>query len=421
LSEQVYILGGARTPYSKMGTELARVSAVELGRAAGVEALARSGVAPEDVDQVIFGNIATPVDAANVARVIALRAGVPPERPAHSVSRNCASGIESVVQAARLIQTGEARVVLAGGVESMSQIPFLYREPAKAALAAVGTSRSSGQRLRSFLRIPFGQLLNPVVGLREGLTDPVCGLNMGETAEVLAREFGITRAEQDAFALRSHQRATEAERAGRLREEIVPVPIPPDYERLATRDNGVRESQTLEALAKLRPVFDRRYGTVTAGNASQITDGAAALVVAGSDYVDAHGLKPLGRIAGWGVAGLEPERMGLGPSRSTPQALKRAGVSMKEIDLVEMNEAFAVQVLANLRAFAEDPALGEIDPERLNVNGGAIALGHPVGSSGTRLILTLLLEMRRRGSHHGLATLCVGGGQGASAILEAAA
>lgn len=421
MSEKVYILGGARTPYAKMGTDLAKVSAVELGRAASVEALARSGVTAEDVDQVVFGNIATPVDAANIARVIALRAGVPQDRPAHSVSRNCASGIESVVQAARLIQSGEARVVLAGGVESMTQIPFLYRERAKAALAAVGTARSFGQRLQSFLRIPFGQLLSPVVGLKEGLTDPVCGLNMGETAEVLARELGITREEQDAFALRSHQRATEAQRAGRLREEIVPVPVPPDYERLAARDNGVRENQTLEALAKLRPVFDRRYGTVTAGNASQITDGAAAVVVAGAGYVRDRGLKALGRLAGWGVAGLEPERMGLGPSRSTPPALKRAGLAMKEIGLVEMNEAFAAQVLANLRAFAEDPELGEIDPETLNVNGGAIALGHPVGSSGTRLILTLLLEMRRRKVQHGLATLCVGGGQGASAILEAAA
>jgi acetyl-CoA acyltransferase len=218
--------------------------------------------------------------------------------------------------------------------------------------------------------------------------------------------------------LRSHQRAL-AGRA-RLAEEIVPVPVPPRYDKVALVDNGVRENQTLEALAKLRPFFDRRYGTVTAGNSSQVTDGAAAVIVASEEFVRQRGLRPLGRVVSWGFAGLEPERMGLGPSRSTPPALKRAGVRMREIGLVEMNEAFAAQVLANLRAFETDPDLGPIDEEILNVNGGAIALGHPVGSSGTRLILTLLLEMRRRGVGRGLATLCVGGGQGASIVLEAA-
>jgi acetyl-CoA C-acetyltransferase/acetyl-CoA acyltransferase len=401
-----------------MGTDFARVGAVDLGRTAAVEAMARSGISADAVDQVIFGNIATPVEAANIARVIALRAGVPNDKPAHTVGRNCASGIESVVQAARLISSGEAQLVLAGGTESMSQIPFLYRENAKAALAAVGTARSLGARLGAFLGIPFGQLLNPVIGLKQGLTDPVCALNMGETAEVLAREAALSRREQDEFALQSHQRAAAA--TERLQEEIVPVPVPPRFDRVVSRDNGIREQQSMEALAKLRPVFDRKYGTVTAGNSSQITDGGAAVLVAGEDFVKAHGLTPLGRLVSWSFAGLEPERMGLGPSRSTPAALKRAGLSLAQLGLIEMNEAFAAQVLANLRAFASDPALGEIDPAKLNVNGGAIALGHPVGSTGTRLILTLLLEMRRRQVEHGLATLCVGGGQGASVILAAA-
>ncbi len=417
MTRSAYILSGARTAFSRAGTDFKDVNAVDLGRAAVVEAIARSGITPEMVDQVILGNIATPVDAANIARVVALRAGVPKEKPAHSVSRNCASGIESVVQAARLIQTGEAEVVVAGGVENMTKIPFLYRDSVKDVLTAAGMARTTGDRLKAFSKMPWAQLLNPVIGLKEGLGDPVCDLNMGETAEILAKEGKITREQQDAFALRSHQRAT-ANRA-KLAEEIVAVPTPPKFDKVTTQDNGVRENQTAEALAKLKPFFDRRYGSVTAGNSSQITDGGAAVVVASEDFVKAHGLPVLGRIASWGFAGLEPERMGLGPSRSTPVALKKAGLSMSQIGLVEMNEAFAAQVLANLRAFERDPALGEISEDILNVNGGAIALGHPVGCSGTRLILTLLLEMRRRKVAHGLATLCIGGGQGASIILEA--
>ena len=418
MTRTAYVVNGARTAFVRAGTDFRDVSPVDLGRAAAVEAMARAGVGPEAVDQTIFGNIATPVDAANIARIIALRAGVPKEKPAHSVSRNCASGIESVVEAARLVQVGEADVVLAGGVENMSQIPFLYREKVKEVLTAAGMAKSVGSRVSAFSKMPWGQLFNPVIGLKEGLTDPVCDLNMGETAEVLAKEGPISRASQDEFALRSHQKAAAAR--ARLAEEIVPVPVPPLYDRVAMLDNGVRENQSAEALAKLKPYFDRRFGTVTPGNSSQITDGGAAVVVASESFVAAHGLKPLGRVSGWGFAGLEPERMGLGPSRSTPVALRRAGLSMKDVGLVEMNEAFAAQVLANLVAFERDPALGPIDEAILNVNGGAIALGHPVGASGTRLILTLLLEMRRRGVARGLATLCIGGGQGASILLEAA-
>jgi acetyl-CoA acyltransferase len=418
MTRTAFVVHGARTAFARAGTDFKDVSPVDLGRAAAVDALARARVEPAEVDQSIFGNIATPVDAANIARVIALRAGVPKEKPAHSVSRNCASGIESVVEAARLVETGEADVVLAGGVENMSRIPFLYREKVKEVLTAAGVARSAGKRMAAFSRMPWGQLLNPVIGLKEGLTDPVCDLNMGETAEVLAKEGLISREAQDEFALMSHRKATAAR--SRLAEEIVPVPVPPDFDRVALVDNGVRENQTAEALAKLKPFFDRKFGTVTPGNSSQITDGAAAVVVASEEFVARRGLTPLGRVAGWGFAGIEPERMGLGPSRATPIALKRAGFSMTGIGLVEMNEAFAAQVLANLAAFEKDPDLGPIDERILNVNGGAIALGHPVGSSGTRLILTLLLEMRRRKVSRGLATLCVGGGQGASILLEAA-
>jgi acetyl-CoA acyltransferase len=418
MSGAVFIVGGARTAFTRAGTELKDVHAAELGRVAAVEAMARAAIEPSEIDQTILGNIATPVDAANIARVVALRAGIPKERPAHSVSRNCASGIESVVEAARLIRAGEAELVLAGGTESMSQIPFIYRDRVKEAFTKAGMAKSARDRIAALARMPWAELMSPVIGLKEGLTDPITSLNMGETAEVLAKEGAISREEQDAFALRSHQRAAAAR--ARLAEEIVPVPIPPGYDRVALLDNGVRENQSPEALAKLRPFFDRKYGTVTAGNSSQITDGGAAVVVASEAFVTKRGLRPLGRVVSWGFAGLEPERMGLGPSRSTPPALKRAGLTMQEIGLVEMNEAFAAQVLANLRAFETDPELGPIDEKILNVNGGAIALGHPVGSSGTRLILTLLMEMRRRNVSRGLATLCVGGGQGASILLEAA-
>ena len=261
MSRAAFILDGARTAFVKAGTDFKAVSAVDLGRAAAVEAMARSGVEPGEIDQAIFGNIATPPDAANIGRVIALRAGIPKERPAHSVSRNCASGIESIVQAARLIQTGEADVVLAGGAENMSLIPFLYRENVKAALTEVGMARTTGAKVAGFRRLPWSQLLNPVIGLKLGLTDPVCGLNMGETAELLAKEGGLTREMQDAFALRSHERAQAARE--RLAEEIVPVPLPPAYDKVATLDNGVREGQTMEALAKLKPFFDRAYASAT--------------------------------------------------------------------------------------------------------------------------------------------------------------
>jgi acetyl-CoA acetyltransferase family protein len=418
MSRSAFVVHGARTAFTRAGTDFKDVHAADLGRFAAVEAMARAGIEPADVDQTIMGNIATPVDAANIGRIVALRAGVPKERPAHSVSRNCASGIESVVEAARLVRSGEAEVVLAGGTENMSQIPFLYRDNVKDVFTKAGMAKSAKDRLAALAKMPWKELFQPVIGIKEGLTDPVCNLNMGETAETLAKEGSIPREAQDAFALRSHQRALAAR--ARLAEEMVPVPVPPGFDRVALIDNGVRENQTAEALAKLRPFFDRKFGTVTAGNSSQITDGAAVVVVASEEFVRKRGLSPLGRIVSWGFAGLEPERMGLGPSRSTPPALKKSGLTMKEIGLVELNEAFAAQVLANLRAFEIAPELGPIDEDALNVNGGAIALGHPVGSSGTRLILTLLMEMRRRRVPRGLATLCVGGGQGASIVLEAA-
>jgi acetyl-CoA acetyltransferase family protein len=425
MSREVVVVDGLRTPYTRAGTLLKDVPAQELGRFVIVELLARTGFDPAELDQVIFGNIAEPPDAVNVARVAALRAGVPPRVPAYTVNRLCGSGLESVVDAAYRIAAGDADAIVAGGVESMSNIPLFYPKEGREVFAEVFTARDVPGRVAAASKFR-PRHFKPEVGLQMGLTDPVCGLNMGETAELLAKEHGISREEQDAFALRSHQRATSAR--ARLAEEIVPVPVPPDYREMATQDNGVRENQTMEALAKLKPYFDRRFGTVTAGNSSQITDGGAAALVMSAQAAKARGYRPLGRIRGFAFSSLEPERMGLGPAVAVPLALERAGVAWKEIGLVEFNEAFAAQVLANARVFPSAAwharygtrgPVGEIDWEKTNVNGGATALGHPVGSSGNRLVITLLKEMRRRGTPLGLATMCIGGGQGGAIVLEA--
>ena len=420
----VLILGGIRTPFARAGTELRDLSAVELGRLAVGELLARHELDPARLDEVILGNCAQPAEAANVARVTALRAGVPARVPALTVHRNCGSGMESVGLAADRIQLGRARLVLAGGVESMSQLPLLFPPEFGVWLEGVTRAKRPLARLRAALRFRPA-LLRPRSALLEALHDPVCGLDMGGTAELLAREFDLRRELQDRFALLSHQRAVEAR--VRLREEIVPVFPPPACE-LVRDDVGPREGQTIEQLARLRPCFDRRHGTVTVGNACPLTDGAVALLVGGEELAQDWPVPPLGRVRAWAVAGLEPRRMGLGPVHAIARVLEQTGLSLEEIDLFEINEAFAVQVLACLEAvrsarfaraeLGRERALGEIPLERLNVNGGAIALGHPVGASGARLLFTLLLELRRRGAKRGLAALCVGGGQGAAFVLE---
>ena len=423
----VVVVAGARTPFIKAGTLLRRVGAVELGRVAVREAIERAEIDADAVDEVIVGNIAGPPDAANVARVIALEAKIPVKVPAFTVSRNCASGIESVVEAAYRIRSGDADLIVAGAVESMSRIPFLFRDDAQDLWTSVARARSLPARLAAFARFR-PRHFQPVVALELGLTDPVSGLNMGQTAEVLAREFGIAREDQDAFAMRSHKLAAAAWNEGRMQGEVIPVPIPPRFDETAERDNGIRENQSAEALAKLKPLFDRAFGTVTAGNSSQITDGAVALVLASGERARTLGLPVLGKIRSWGFAGCDPARMGLGPVLASPLALRRAGgLTMARMERVEINEAFAAQVLAcfkafDSRSFCEDTlgsgAVGAPSPDRVNVNGGAIAMGHPVGASGGRLILTLLREMERANLSLGLATLCIGGGQGGAVVVE---
>ncbi len=421
----IAIVEGVRTPFAKAYGPLAAVPAQELGRVATTGLLQRAGVRPEQIDQVIFGNVVMPADAANVARVIALLSGIPRDRIAHSVQRNCASGFESITTAAQLIRLGEATTVLAGGVESMSRIPLLYNREATDLFFRLEKAKSWRQRLGAMLRFR-PRHFKPVVGVQQGLTDPVCGLIMGETAELLADDFHITRQEQDEYALESHRRAADAQKRGVLAEEIVPVPAEVAG-RAVPEDVGLRKDQTLEALAKLKPFF-RKGGTVTVGNSSMITDGAAAVLVMPGEAARAEGRRPLGYLRGYAYAGLDPSRMGLGPAYATSKVLQQLGLTLRDIDLVELNEAFAAVVLANERAFASDTfareqlgrseALGALDRSRLNVNGGAIALGHPVGATGTRLVLTLLKELRRRKLRRGLATLCGGGGQGGTLVLE---
>ena len=429
LNSRIAILDGIRTPFCKAGGALRHVAADDLGAIVVKELLARTGLDPAAIDTLVFGNVAQPAHAANIARVISLKAGLPAGMVSHTVHHNCASGMQSVTTAAGLIETGRAEVVIAGGTESMSQIPLLVSAQLTGVLLRLMKAKTIGQRLRAVAALR-PSALKPVVALQLGLTDPVCGLNMGETAEVLAREFGVTRREQDAFALASHEKAVVASEEGDLAEEIVPVIGPPHYRDVQTTDDGPRPQQSLEALAKLRPYFDRQAGTVTAGNSCSLTDGAAALVVTTEEKARALGIEPLGFVTGWAYAALEGERMGLGPVYATARLLDETGQDLSAFDLIELNEAFAAQVIANERAFASagfarehlgrEEAVGVLDRKCINVNGGAIALGHPVGATGTRLLLTLLRTLRRRGERRGLATLCVGGGQGAAVALEAA-
>ena len=427
MSGGVVITHGLRSVYAKFGTALRNVSAVELGRQVITELIERADIDPQRVDEVIVGCAGNPVDAANIARVLALKTNLPRTVPAVTVQRNCGSGLEAITSAAERIRSGRARAVIAAGVESMSHYPLFFSAATQAKFEALAQARTVGARLGALSRFRPRDF-SPEIALEAGLTDPVCGLNMGETAEVLAREFQISRDIQDEFALRSHQLVTAAEEAGRFAAERIPIFLPPGYDQMVDADSGPRSGQSMEALGKLMPVFDRRHGTVTAGNSCMVSDGGAAVLVMEEGMAQELGYEPLGRVAGYAWAGCLPRRMGLGPCYATPPALAEAGLKLADLDLIELNEAFAAQVLAcelcfRSSAFAREElgrnhAVGEIDRDRLNVNGGAIALGHPVGSSGTRLVVTLLHELARRSVRWGLATLCVGGGQGGAMVLE---
>lgn len=419
------VIAGMRTPFAKAFGPLNNVTADELGRVAVTAAIDRAGLKPDQVEELVFGNVASPANTSNISRVIALKSGIPQDRVAHTVHRNCASGMEAIVSAWQIIREGRAEVVVAGGTESMSNVPLLWDPRVKDLLLELSKQKSMLGKLRVMTRFR-PSMFKPIPALQLGLTDPTCGLNMGQTAELLVRDFGITRDDQDRFALQSHQRASATWERCFFKGETAPVTLPDG--KLVEKDSGPRANQTLEALAKLKPLFEPATGSVTAGNSCPITDGACALVLMPSNRARALGLVPLGFIHDYTVAGCEPKRMGLGPVHATHQLLSRHGMSLDDFDLVEINEAFAAQVLACQRAFASDSfaqehfgrtkAIGELPMDKLNVNGGAIALGHPVGTTGARLVLTLLRALKEKKLNRGLATLCIGGGQGMAMWVE---
>lgn len=415
------IIDAIRTPFTRMGSSLAPLTAADLGRHAVVSLLARTGLDPAEISEVIFGCVGQPADSANLARIIALRSGIPESVPAATVQRNCASGMEAITTAAERICAGKGDLFIVGGVESMSRTPFYFRHQTAQKFGKLGSARTISQKLTAAAAFRPRDF-SPVIGLKLGLTDPYSGLNMGETAEVLAREFDITREEQDAFAAESHRKARAS--ADYLSEEIASVPV---NGQAVAADNGMREDSTPEKLGKLRPVFDRKYGSVTAGNSSQITDGAVALLVASESRAEKLGLPTLGRLRAWAYTGCDPKRMGLGPVRAIDALLGQVRHTLSDADVVEINEAFAAQVIAVQKALGEEryakqaglsEPLGELHDDRLNPSGGAIALGHPVGASGARLVQTALHQLKTKGGNHALAALCIGGGQGAALWLE---
>jgi len=393
--KDVMIVAGARTPIGNFGGALKDIPAQKLGELVVREVISRAGLDPQLVDEVIFGCVGQPSDAYNIARVIALMAGLPVRTPAYSVQRNCSSGLQPFVNAFQNIQSQDADIQVIGGVENMSRAPFVTRD------------MRWGKRLR------HAEFIDSIW---EGLTDAFCGQLMGRTAENLAEEFAISREEQDRFAIESHRRAFRALREGRFKDEILSVTIPKSVAgrevapTVLTQDEGPNVALTEQQLSLYPPLF-KEGGTVTAGNSCPLNDGAAAALVMSAERARALGLQPLGRIRAYAFVGVEPTRMGIGPAEALPLALKRADLTLADLDLMEVNEAFAAQYLAVER-------LLNLDRKIVDVNGGAIALGHPVGMTGTRLVITLLYEMQRRGSRLGAVTMCVGGGQGAAMILE---
>lgn len=394
--KEIVLVDGVRTPFGNFGGALKDITAQELGRIVVAELFDRTGVKPDQVDEVVLGCCGQGSDAPNIARVIGLKAGIPKEVPAYTVHRNCGSGLQSVVNAFQQIALGDAELVVAGGTESMSNAPYINRD------------------IRFGKRLRHSELVD---GLWEGLTDPVCGQLMGYTAENLAVEFGISREDQDAFAIQSHKRAFMAARKGVLKEEIVQVMIPKKAAGKEVTpepfgaDEGPNPALSAQMLSMYPTIFKPQGGTVTPGNACGMTDGAVALLVTSREQAEGLGMKPLARILAYASAGVEPERMGIGPAHAIPKALEKAGLSLSQMDLIEVNEAFAAQYLA------VEKQLG-LDREKVNVNGGAIALGHPVGASGARLLLTLAKELQRQGGRYGVASLCIGGGQGIAMVIE---
>jgi acetyl-CoA C-acetyltransferase len=429
-AKPIYVVDGARTPFLKAKNRPGPFSASDLATQAGRTLLVRQKFAPGELDEVILGCAAPSVDEVNIGRVVALRIGCGQKVQGWTVMRNCASGMQALDSGIANILAGRSHLVLAGGVDALSRAPLLYPEKVVLWFAAMMGAKTPIERAALFARLPLKGMLTPVIGIMKGLTDPMVGLLMGQTAENLAWRFRITRSQMDAFAVRSHQRAARAQDEGALAPGGGEVEAVYDAKgEVYALDDGVRRDSSMENLAKLKPFFDRKYGNVTPGNSSQITDGAAWLILASEEAVKRHDLAPIGRIVDSQWAGLDPAQMGLGPVHAATPILRRHNLSLEAVDYWEINEAFAAQVLACLAAWKDaeycrtelglDGAFGALDEERLNVDGGAVALGHPVGASGARIVLHLLKVLGRKGARRGMAAICIGGGLGGAMLVEA--
>jgi acetyl-CoA acyltransferase len=422
---RVAVVTGIRTPFAKSGTHFARLSALDLGKIVVTELMQRSGINPSDVQELVFGNVIPSVKAPNIAREIILGTGLPRKIPGYSVSKACASANQAITSASDMIARGYADTVVAGGAESLSDVPILFSKNFSEALVSASKQKSVGGKLGAFSKIRPRDLAPDAPAIAESTT----GLTMGESAEKMAKENGISREAQDRFALQSHLRAAEATKSGRFKDEVMTVVVPPGYDTVVDSDNLIRGDSTFEAMSKLRPVFDRKYGTITAANASPLTDGAAAVLLMSEERVKALGIKPIGFIRSYAYAATDPfDQLLQGPVFALPTALERAKVKLSDIGVIEMHEAFAAQVLSNIQwlgskkiaqeKLGRSEAVGEIDPEKINRTGGSIALGHPFGATGARIVTTVCNELQRTGERYGLVTVCAAGGMGVAMILE---
>lgn len=421
---RVAVVAGVRTPFTRAGTAFKAISAIELGKYCVAELIQRTNLTGKEVDALIFGTVVPNVLAPNIAREVSLMPLLPKGVQAFSVSRACASANQAITDGADQIALGHADVVIAGGAESLSNVPILHSRGFADALVSASRAKSVTARLGALARLRPRDL----VPVTPAIAEPTTGETMGQSAEKMAKINDISREDQDHFALRSHRLAAAGTADGRLTAEIAPVVVPPRFESVVTVDNGVREDTSYDKLASLRPVFDKRYGTVTAGNSSPLTDGGAAILLMGEDVARSLGYTPLGYIVSYAYAALDPgEQLLMGPVLAAPIALARAGLTLDDMDLVEMHEAFAAQVLSNLKGFESqawaerggfDRPVGEVDRARLNVMGGSIAIGHPFGATGARITTTLLDELNRRDARYGLMTVCAAGGLGFAMVLE---
>lgn len=421
---RVAIVAGVRTPFAKAGTAFKSISAIDLGKLCVAELLQRTSLDGKEVQALVFGTVIPSVVAPNIAREVSLMPLLPKGVQAYTVSRACASANQAITDAADQIALGNLDVVIAGGSESLSNIPILHSQGMADTLVAASKAKSLGARLRIFSRLRPKDF----IPITPAIAEPTTGETMGQSAEKMAKLNTITREEQDHFALRSHRLAAAGTADGRLTAEIMPVYVPPKFDSVLTSDNGIREDTSYEQLAALKPVFDKRYGSVTAGNSSPLTDGAACVLLMNQEKAKALGYPTLGIVRSYAYAALDPgEQLLQAPVLAAPVALKRAGLKLQDMDLVEMHEAFAAQVLSNLKGFESkawaeragfSEPVGEVDRAKLNVMGGSIALGHPFGATGARITTTLLNELRRRDGQFGLMTVCAAGGMGFAMVVE---